>query len=223
MESEWSLESLRGVALVTVQLRNPTAVDRRVRVTNRLDGPLLPPRRRGVPEPGWDDEGFEGVVPAEGRRALGYACPADPTTPPIEVVDEGRDEAARSRTERALRELGDPRPPADAVTSGTGTPLPRSDADEADADSTPGPRTDADPVDDWLATVERRIERGERLTDASVTTATTALDGDVDAATVDERIAADARALRAFADRADALAERAAAVDVPVAALRRLS
>jgi hypothetical protein len=216
MESDWSVTSLDGrdVTLVTVDLRNPSPVDRRVRVSNRLDGPVLPPKRAGVPESGWNEEGFDGVVPAAGRRTLGYACPASARRPPVSIVDEGRaDGDDADATATAIRELGDPRPPGDAI--------PGPEANEGDD---PPVATDAVPpaVESWLTTVEARIDCGERLTDASVESVTVALDEADDVSDLSEQVSADAAALGAVAERAAALADRASAVDVPVEALRRL-
>jgi len=183
MESEWSATSLDGrddVVLVTVDLRNPSAVDRRVRVTNRLDGPVLAPRRAGVPEPGWDDDGFGGVVPADGRLSLGYACPSPMRRPPVSVVDEGRsDGEEEDRTAAAIRGLGDPRPPGDAIPKADDTDDPESES--VDRRGTPIPPA----VESWLTAVEERMERGEQLTAASVDETTTALDAD-DTETVPE-------------------------------------
>ena len=223
MDSDWSVTSLDGhdVTLVTVDLRNPSPVDRRVRVSNRLDGPVLPPKRAGVPESGWDDDGFGGVVPASGRRTLGYACPAPARRPPVSVVDEGRtDEEATDATAVAIRELGDPRPPGDAI------PDVEETEDDGTRDETPAP-TDAEPgvppaVESWLTSVEARVDRGERLTNVSVESATAALGEIDDASELAEQVSADAAALEAVAERAAALAERASVVDVPAEALRRL-
>jgi len=241
MESDWSLISLDGrddVVLVTVQLRNPSPVDRRVRIDNRLDGPVLPPRRAGVPEPGWDDEGFVGVVPADGRRALGYACPAPGTRPPVAVTDEGRaaEAAATATADAAVRGLEESRPPVDALPAASpsaGATEPTDEDEVATDGAAGGPDETTLATDDgaapqavktWLTAVERRVERGERLTDASVETATTALDeGGGEVAELDTRVADDVAALRTVAERAATLADRAAAVDVPVEALRRLA
>jgi hypothetical protein len=230
MESEWQLTTLDGrddVVLVTVRLRNPSPVDRRVRVDNRLDGTVLPPRRAGVPEPGWDADGFEGLVPAGERRAIGYACPAPETRPPVAVVDEGRATEVNEATTAAdaVRELGDACPPVDALPAAP----PAAEGGEPTGDTgtverpTPGDDPTPPPVEAWLTAVERRIERGERLTDGSAATAAAALEAADDVATLDSRVAADERTLRAVADRAAALADRAAAVDVPLEALRRLA
>ncbi|SEA20982.1 hypothetical protein SAMN04488065_2262 [Haloplanus vescus] len=243
METDWSVTSLDGradVTLVTVEVRNPSSVPRRVRVTNRLDGRVLPPRRDGVPESGWDEEGFESVVSSDGRRVLGYACSAPARRPPVSVADEGRAADAEESTTAAtvLRELGDARPPADALPSATNatersadeaTERPADEAAERSADevTTSGDATAEgipDAVEAWLDTVAERVERGERVTDASVETATTVLESDeADIAALEERIASDAQALATVERRVAALAERAEAVDVPVEALWRLS
>ncbi|WP_248895695.1 hypothetical protein [Haloplanus halobius] len=229
MDSEWSIRSLEGcdgVALVMVDLHNPSPVDRSVCVRNRLDGPVLPPQRGGVAEAGWDDGGFTGVVPAGERRAIGYACPAPERRPPVDVIDEGRAtgnrEGSTDRTATiAVRELADPRPPADAVPIRTSCL--KSDT-ERDGETTEHDVHPPESVETWLQSVERRIERGERLTEASVETATSVLDdGPPDIVELDARVSADAAALRVLADRTAALAERATAVDIPVEALRRLA
>ncbi len=124
------------VTLVTAVVRGE-GERRRVRLANRLDGPIWPPRRQGFPEDGWDDRGVSVVVPATGRRAVGYASPAPPADPPLELVksvpaDEGKapdrtpdfEFAALDSAGAVVRELGDPSPPRDAV------PLP--DGEESD-------------------------------------------------------------------------------------------
>ncbi|WP_135824888.1 DUF7857 domain-containing protein [Halorussus ruber] len=153
VELDSRVETRDGVALVELVVRNPTDTARRFRVGNLLDGPLWPPRSRGVPEAGWDDGGFEGVVPAEERRALGYASPLSGGArsdslpePPAEIVwteragetEAGNDAsfAAEATPEGVVRSLGDHRPPADAV------PTPRS----GDTVSTPeSGRSEPDP------------------------------------------------------------------------------
>jgi len=147
VDLDWRVESRADVSLVTLVVDNPTATPRRVRVANRLDGPVRPPRSEGVPESGWDDGGFEGVVPAGGTRPLGYASPAPPDEPPVELVwteRAGSTVSADSERERAVSEespegvvraLGDARPPADAVP----TASPDVDPDSADTDSRRSP------------------------------------------------------------------------------------
>jgi hypothetical protein len=118
MHLEWSLAEHEGVCLVALQLTN-TGSARRVRVRNRLDGPTWVPRRAGRPEAGWDEDGFEGVLDAGETRPLGYASPGAPREPPAAIVEceaTGDDDDGAGPTAAAvLRELGDPRPPRDAV------------------------------------------------------------------------------------------------------------
>jgi hypothetical protein len=110
-----------ATVLVAAVVDSVAPTPRRFQLVSRLDGPLLPPRRRGLPEAGWTERGYEGVVPAEGRVALGFAAAGPPVEPPAEVVDCGRvpsdgdvpgDEPTPSEL---LRELGSPVPPRDAV------------------------------------------------------------------------------------------------------------
>lgn len=156
VELDWRVDARAGVALVELTVANPDPSARRVRVANRLDGPVWPPRREGVPAAGWDDGGFEGVVGAGRRRALGYASPAPgpPAEPPAEVVWTERAGDAASTDAGAVeatpagvvRDLGDGRPPADAV------PRPAPDPEP--------PIPDA--VETWLAGFEDKTA----LTDA---------------------------------------------------------
>ncbi len=281
MQTDWTLTERDGVCLVEVVVDNPAPVDRRVSVSNRLDGPVMPPRREGVPERGWDDDGFEGTVPAEGRLALGYACPAPAARPPVAVETSGRvdgdadaggdagtdadaDPPADATPEAVVRRLGTHAPPADAVpvpspSDGEARDASRevpdafggndpsgevlaSDAPTGDARDPPdAPRSppdsrlpsdefDSDAVPDdvaaWFAAVGARVDRADRLDGASVAAATAAVreaGGLEAAAALPNRLSADAAALRAVARRADRLADRAEAAEVPVDALRRLA
>jgi len=187
-----------GVALVSVRIDNDSPVARRLRVRNRLDGPVLPPRRAGVPEPGWDDEGFDGVVPAGSTVALGYAvalspsadrdvAPTDVDGSPERAVDievlgraDESERAADSTPEDAVRTLGSARPPADAVpvSSDPSSTVAESGAPES---ATPEPTHATTPESgderpDPLSQSERaaasdRTGPSERPTDADVSSA----------------------------------------------------
>ncbi|WP_123535380.1 DUF7857 domain-containing protein [Halosimplex salinum] len=147
---DWSLERSDGVTLVGLVV----AADRpaRVRVENRLDGPVWPPRRRGQPAAGWDDGAFTGRVPGDGRLTVGYATPAPPAEPPAAVVStepassaeatagasgsterRGEVPAVESTPSGVVRALGDPAVPRDAV------PVP----DAADPERRPAASTDS--------------------------------------------------------------------------------
>jgi hypothetical protein len=140
LETDWSVDEVADVSLIELSVHNPTAVDRRVRVESRLDGPVLPPRDGSVPEAGWDERGYAGVVPAGERLALGFAVPAPPTEPPVSVSDEGRatDEEREATAADAVRALGPADPPADAIPAANGTgPAGDDGAERADADPSP--------------------------------------------------------------------------------------
>lgn len=162
MHLDWETTPLDGALLVAGQLSNDTPVDRRVRLENRLDGPVLPPRANGVPEAGWDENGYETVVPAGERVAVGYACPVlstespvtespptEPrvTEPPAELVANDRataDDAAEDTPltlPAVVRRLGAAEPPRDAV------PTRQFEADSVSARSV-GDVGDVDDVDD---------------------------------------------------------------------------
>ena len=81
---DWDLDRADGVTFVRAYVTARRA--RRVRVENRLDGPVWPPRRRGQPAAGWEDGGFEGVTAPGERLVGGYATPAPPREPPVELV-----------------------------------------------------------------------------------------------------------------------------------------
>lgn len=107
-----------GVTLVTARLQG-AGVAQRVRLANRLDGPVWPPRRNGVPEEGWKEGSYETVVPADQTVAVGYASPAPPTDDPLQIAEQTivdqRDDHEATTPADVLRELGDPSPPRDAV------------------------------------------------------------------------------------------------------------
>jgi len=267
-----------GVALVSVRVRNSEPVARRVAVENRLPGSVLPPRRHGVPEPGWSSDGYAGVVDAHEELVLGYACRVDgdgaisgdetlprdasdasngPNGPdawrtenPVELVDvsdPSTDEA--DPLSDVLDGLADHRPPPDAVAPpddpAGGQPDPRGAETEASTADDSGPegssrdeptpdtstpresRSDpATPPPDvarYLEEVDGRISRAETLEGGSVPEATAALEDGIGPVGLAELIALDARAVAQIAERAESLAARAEAVDVPTDALERLA
>jgi hypothetical protein len=139
---EWQLSVTDGTSLVTVHVENTCPRPRRVRVDNLLDGPVRPPRRRGVPEPGWDDEGVTRPVPDGESLSVGYACPAPPATPPVAVCDapaEGEPET--DPVASALRSLGGYAPPRAAVP----VDPTRNDDPGSTAGSGSGAGSDAEP------------------------------------------------------------------------------
>lgn len=155
----------------------------RVRIDNRVDGavadahavrleptvePVWPPRRGGVPDREWDDDGVTIDVPAGTVRGIGFATPAVPDGEPVAVTgvdvasDGGSGELRARRTSSepptdrddapepraVLRALGDPSPPRDAVPvdDGGGGRVDGADASlDASGDDRPGDGTDSPP------------------------------------------------------------------------------
>ncbi|MFB6072109.1 MAG: hypothetical protein ABEJ88_03985 [Halobacterium sp.] len=104
-----------GVTLVAVRVCNDGDEPTRVRVANRCAGAVWPPREYGLPAPGWDDGGWEGVVDPGETRPLGYATPGEPADPPAEFAWTERAADAELTPGDAVADFGDPRPPRDAV------------------------------------------------------------------------------------------------------------
>ncbi|MWG34597.1 DUF7857 domain-containing protein [Halomarina oriensis] len=133
MNAEWTTRHCADRTLIEVTLTSDRP--RRVRVEPTGDPTLHPPRTGGIPDAGWDDTGFSGVV--DGRLGLGFAV-TDPTDSPPVTVDwrgppdddptfEGHPDVPRveATTDGVLRTLSDPRPPRAALpttaTSGEAT------------------------------------------------------------------------------------------------------
>lgn len=229
LQTERTVTAVGGVALVSITLDNDTAVDLRVRVENDLDGPALPPRREGVPVAGWDSDRFTGVVPADDRLGVGYACPLAETDAtsvgtdddPVSVeilgpADNETDNPAPSDpVAAAVRSLGRATPPVDAIPAESAGSAPctgQGRQSEPDAANTEIPH----PVSGWLDAVERRVALAERLTDASAAEAAAAIEdcGKIeDAATLPTELDGDVDALRSISKRINDLTSRAATAD----------
>ena len=149
VRAETETRRREGVTFVEATLTHDGPDPRVVRLRSRLDGPVWPPRRRGVPAAGWDPEaGVVQVRLAPGERVgVGFASPAPPVDPPVEVAsthradDDGRatDGGIADSAAGVVRTLGDPTPPADAVPAPSpGTPPDRdSTADDRRDDGDP--------------------------------------------------------------------------------------
>ncbi len=109
-----------GVGLVTGVLVNDDDRERTVRV--RATVPVMPPRRRGVPERGWDGRTLTVGLPPGTSRGVGFATTdssVTPGDPPLELVDRAVDDAPEpddlDGPSALVRSLGESGPPADAV------------------------------------------------------------------------------------------------------------
>lgn len=142
MNLAWTVERDADVSLVRCRVHNDSAVPRRVRIESQLEGPVLPPRRAGVPEAGWDETGVTLRLKPDERRALGFAALAPPVDPPVavvrspavdadgchsgidsEAVDPDPETCSRSpgSVRDALRDLAEHRPPRAAIAADTDT------------------------------------------------------------------------------------------------------
>lgn len=231
-----TVTSTDGVAFVTVRVRNTEPVDRGIRIANRLDGAVLPPRRHGTPEPGWSIDGYAGVVAADSTLALGYACAvdldkqrddgADPVAL-VEVDDPASIDA--DPMDDVLGDLADHRPPPDTVSAPAVVPEAAAESLNVPSGKTIRSNGRNEPtgvppaVARYLRDVDERVSRAESLADGSVGDATQLLEAGTDPDGLTEIVALEATALKRLAARADSLASRAAAVDVPTDALERLA
>jgi len=214
-----------------VELCVTAARPRRVRIESCLEGAVWPPRTNGVPEPGWDERGFEGCVDPDTPLVLGYASPGAPADPPARIADEGEPADREPTPEAVVKALGRREPPRDAVLGGSAGSH-SFDATEPDPDPSGcdgaggGGSGDGEPFDAWFRAVERRLETAERLAAAtSVTEAESAIERTGGIAAVRrlrERLQEDRVALDRLDRECSRVSERAEAVDVPVEALSRL-
>ncbi|WP_136589802.1 DUF7857 domain-containing protein [Salinigranum halophilum] len=256
---EWHVSRAAGATLVTVRVHNTHAAPREVRLENRLDGPVRPPRRHGVAEAGWDDDGVTRRVPGGASVSLGYACHAPPETPPVAVDDRPvGDSDDASPVDRALRSLGDHAPPRAVVLSQSvdevdpsgdrpSTASPGDSVDTGDRSARRSTETSPRSVDEraaesngqatargsgtsdspehsvptvvaaWFRAVEARLETADRLagTVPEATPVVAAVGGRAGIDVLETTLEADAAALARVAARADDLAARIDATDVP--------
>ena len=133
VDLSWTVDEVDGVRFVACRVHNEADVVRRVRIDSLLSGPVLPPRRSGVPEAGWDRDGVTLRLDADERRGVGFASPAPATDPPVEIAEfeslAGEDaEPESDTTAEAIRTLGEHRPPGEAVATDASVSLESADS-----------------------------------------------------------------------------------------------
>lgn len=117
VQVETDADRTDGVTTVRVTITNTRSTVQIVRLQSALDGPVWPPRRAGVVDPRWDDDVWESAIRPDRRRGVGFASPAPPTDPPVEILSSQRhesDDPARSGSE-ILSQLDDWRPTTDVL------------------------------------------------------------------------------------------------------------
>lgn len=219
------------VTLVECRLTNTEDEPTRVRIESRLDGPTWPPRDGPYPERGWTDDAWTGRLAAGTTLGIGFASSAPPVEPPVRVEelealsDAGERFAGDPTPADVVRELPDPRPPQDGLFDAT-------DATGRTTDDKPSERpTDLQPgldqTEAWLDDVTDRVERLEALDAACTLPEATVAVADADGLDGVRALCATMREdrdrLLDLATRAERLAGRIEAADVPVETLERLA
>ncbi|THE66037.1 hypothetical protein D8Y22_03690 [Salinadaptatus halalkaliphilus] len=90
---ETSVVRTNGVTTVRVVIDNQHSTHQAVRLQSTLEGPVWPPRRDGVVDPQWDGDIWDGTIRSGRTRGIGFASPAPPTDPPVDIVSSDRLEA----------------------------------------------------------------------------------------------------------------------------------
>lgn len=216
------------VTLVEVVVANDDRWPRTVRITSELDGPVWPPRTRGVPETEFEDGTISARVAPGERRSFGFASPAEPVEPPVSVTSDpaATDGGETIAPADLIRVLGDPRPPRDAVPDPFGGPgdderttrEPGGDATDRPSPSTdPDEHTESDGRDrtDSAGPTERDADSRDR-SEPGPPPAVGAWLAAVETRVDDGRTGSvpDPRVLRAVAGRAGSLADRLDAVGI---------
>ncbi|WP_123536461.1 DUF7857 domain-containing protein [Halosimplex salinum] len=118
--SECETVRRNGVTFVRATVTNERGTPQVVRLANRLDGPVWPPRFGDVTAPEWTDGTWEARVEPGQTVGVGYATPAPPfdDEDPVEVVSRTRaGDADEAAPEEVLASLDDWSPPSEALSS----------------------------------------------------------------------------------------------------------
>lgn len=238
MDLSCTLETRGGLAIVTGRLRNDSEACTHVRVANALDGPVLPPRRRGVPEPGWDVDGYTCRLEPGSTRAFGYVCVADAPhaerparIDTVETVDDpATADPIDDPTAVARRTLGDHRPPRDCLmearTDMAGSTTTAADHLSGESDRSELHAPDRRELDVLLDRTAERLDRFERVEEHTLEAATRTVSEFGDLASLRRelrRLDADVDRLRTRRDRCETLIDRRERLEVPTGTLERLA
>jgi hypothetical protein len=90
VEVETSVDQVDGVTVVRATVTNTRSTPQIVRLESQLDGPTWPPRRGAVSAPCWSDGVWERAIRPSRSIGVGFASPAEPVEPPLELVEVQR-------------------------------------------------------------------------------------------------------------------------------------
>lgn len=109
-----------GLTFVQATVTNSRTTRQWIRVESRLDGPIWPPDRGTAATPEWTGESWEATLEPGQTVGLGFATPAEPTEPVVEVASTRRatDDTDRERTRDVMAKLDDWSPPSDLLSGG---------------------------------------------------------------------------------------------------------
>lgn len=105
-----------GVTFVTATVTNTRTTPQTVRLESRLDGPTWPPRRDGVTAPEWGGNVWKATVEPGHCRGVGFASPATPTEPPLEILEVARVSDDTATPDEVLAALEGWAPTSDVLT-----------------------------------------------------------------------------------------------------------
>lgn len=117
VDLETSVERAEDVTFVRAIVTNDRGTHQYIRLQSQLDGPIWPPRHDGVPAPSFYGEYWERVIAPGGTHGFGFASPAEPVDPPLEIVEVERASADADRTEERVLATLDPALPPRTILS----------------------------------------------------------------------------------------------------------
>jgi len=115
---DWTVDRRRGVTFVEVTVRNDRSTPQTVSLESRLDGPVWTPRRDGATPPEWTGGTWEATLAPGERRGVGFASPADPVDPPVEMAAARASPDRRDDPDAVLAGLDEWSPPGSVLPGG---------------------------------------------------------------------------------------------------------
>ncbi|WP_135667326.1 DUF7857 domain-containing protein [Halorhabdus rudnickae] len=115
LDVDWTRQ--RGVTRVRATVTNDRSTPQRVEIGSTLDGPVWAPRSGPLAVTEWSGSRWNGVVPTESTRGVGFATPAEPSEEPVEIVSEERADEWTDEEDSILEELERSSPPSAIVAS----------------------------------------------------------------------------------------------------------
>ncbi|ELY49421.1 DUF7857 domain-containing protein [Natronorubrum sulfidifaciens] len=114
---EWETDRRNGVTFVSAIVHNEQPTPQTVRLESRFDGPTWSPRGDADTALEWDGDLWTGTIAPKRHRGVGFATPAAPVEPPLELVDASRtSDTTGTESEAVVQSLDEWQPPRDVLT-----------------------------------------------------------------------------------------------------------